>query len=113
MTYVFDIDGTICTNSDGDYDYAEPLQERIEAINNLYDEGHTIVFQTARGMGRTNNNQMAAYILFYEYTIQQLATWEVKYHALYLGKPSGDIYVDDKGVNDINFFDIYEEPQDE
>ena len=53
MTYVFDIDGTICTKvTDGDYSKAEPIQDRIDLVNNLYDEGHTIVFQTARGMGR-------------------------------------------------------------
>ena len=28
---------------------------------------------------------------------------------LFLGKPSGDIYVDDKGANDIDFFEQIEE----
>ena len=51
MTYVFDIDGTICTTTDGDYALAKPLKDRIAMVNKLYDEGHTIVFQTARGMG--------------------------------------------------------------
>ena len=109
MTYVFDIDGTICTNSSGKYELAEPLQERIGIVNKLYDEGHTIVFQTARGMGRTNNNQTAAYVLFYDYTVQQLGAWGVKYHSLFLGKPSGDVYVDDKGVKDTEFFDVHKE----
>jgi hypothetical protein len=104
VTYVFDIDGTICTNSDGNYDYAEPIEERIGTINNLYDQGHTIVFQTARGMGRTNDNQLSAYALFYNYTAQQLESWGVKYHNLYLGKPSGDVYIDDKGIKDEDFF---------
>ena len=110
MTYVFDIDGTICTNSSGDYDYAEPLQDHINIVNKLYDEGHTIVLQTARGMGRTHNNQLSAYILFYNYTREQLEQWGVKYHTLFLGKPSGDIYIDDKGMRDIDFFNTYKEP---
>ena len=33
MTYVFDIDGTICTNTNGDYLTAKPLQDRIDIIN--------------------------------------------------------------------------------
>ena len=33
MTYVFDIDGTICTKTDGEYGEAEPIQERIDEIN--------------------------------------------------------------------------------
>ena len=35
MTYVFDIDGTICTNSSVDYVNAQPFHSRIEFINKL------------------------------------------------------------------------------
>ncbi len=105
MKYVFDIDGTICTISNGNYESAKPLQERINVVNKLYDEGHTIIFQTARGMGRTNDNQLSAYALFYDITRQQLNNWGVKYHTLFLGKPSGDIYIDDKGLGDVYFFE--------
>ena len=104
MTYVFDIDGTICTITDGDYVSAEPLQDRIEKVNALYDEGHTILFQTARGMGRTHNNAQHAWELFYVLTYEQLKNWGVKFHSLFLGKPAGDIYVDDKGIKDEHFF---------
>ena len=104
MTYVFDIDGTICTVSDGDYDSAKPLHDRIEKVNALYDEGHEIIFQTARGMGRSNNSESFAYAKFYEFTKQQLKDWGVKHHSLFLGKPAGDIYVDDKVISDENFF---------
>lgn len=105
MTYVFDIDGTICTKvTDGDYSKAEPIQDRIDLVNNLYDEGHTIVFQTARGMGRSDDSQMFAIGSFTKLTKQQLETWGVKYHKLFLGKPSGDIYIDDKGMKDEDFF---------
>jgi len=31
--------------------------------------------------------------------------WGCKYHQLFLGKPSGDFYIDDKGINDTDFFD--------
>lgn len=104
MTYVFDIDGTICTITDGEYPTAKPLRDRIEKVNALYDEGHTIVFQTARGMGRSNNSEQFAYAKFYEFTKQQLEDWGVKYHSLFLGKPAGDIYIDDKGIKDEDFF---------
>mgnify|MGYP003125281149 CR=1 FL=1 len=109
MIYVFDIDGTICTNSSGDYDYANPIEDRINIVNKLYEEGHHIVLQTARGMGRTNNNQLASYSLFYDFTKQQLDSWGVKYHSLFLGKPSGDIYIDDKGIQDVDFFEKIKE----
>ncbi len=104
MTYVIDIDGTICTNTYGDYEKAEPYENRIKAINQLYDEGNTIIFLTARGMGRYGNASAQAHAAFYNLTLEQLQEWGVKYHNLYLGKPSGDIYIDDKGVKDEDFF---------
>ena len=105
MTYIFDIDGTICTNTGGDYESAQPLSERICKVNELYDNGHTIVFQTARGMGRTNNSTELTYRLFYQFTKNQLEEWGVKHHSLFLGKPAGDIYIDDKGIKDEDFFE--------
>ena len=104
MIYIFDIDGTICTQSNPDYENAKPFLNRIEKINELYLSGSTIIFQTARGMGRSNNNQKIAIDLMYEFTKKQLDSWGVKYHSLFLGKPAGDIYVDDKGIKDLDFF---------
>lgn len=104
-TYVFDIDGTICTKvNDGNYENAKPIQERIEKVNNLFNEGNLIFFQTARGMGRSKNNVEKSYGMFYDLTLKQLSDWGVKYHRLFLGKPAGDFYIDDKGVSDENFF---------
>ena len=60
--------------------------------------------QTARGMGRHGNNPQEAIQNFYAMTAEQLKKWGVKYHMLFLGKPAGDIYVDDKGIRDIDFF---------
>ncbi len=104
MTYVFDIDGTICTKTEGDYSEAFPIQERIDKVNQLYKEGHEIVFQTARGMGRSDNNIGYANRAFYDLTRQQLLDWGVQFHSLFLGKPAGDFYIDDKGIKDEDFF---------
>jgi len=104
MIYVFDIDGTICENSNSEYQNSIPKLNRIERVNKLYDEGHTIIFQTARGMGRSGNSSAYAYKAFYEFTKNQLDSWGVKYHSLFLGKPAGDTYIDDKGIRDEDFF---------
>ena len=53
MRYVVDIDGTICDPGDTDatrYTDATPIRSRIDKINKLYDDGHYIVYLTARGM---------------------------------------------------------------
>ena len=39
-----------------------------------------------------------------ELTLNQLEEWNVKYHELILGKPNADVYVDDKAINDLDFF---------
>ena len=105
MTFIFDIDGTICTTiSDGNYENATPILDRIKIVNRLYDNGNTIIFQTARGMGRSNNNAILANEMFYSLTENQLNNWGVKYHKLFLGKPAGDIYIDDKAARDVDFF---------
>ena len=104
MKYVFDIDGTICSITDGDYENAKPLERRIKKINELYERGDTIFFHTARGMGRSGNSREGAHQALYGLTRDQLTQWGVKYDALFMGKPSGDVYVDDKGVKDDDFF---------
>ena len=103
-TYVIDIDGTICSLTDGNYKEATPFKKRIEVINELYEQGNTITLLTARGMGRCKNDAEAAERWFQGTTKAQLKEWGVKYHNLFFGKPSGDVYVDDKGVNDFDFF---------
>lgn len=104
MVYVVDIDGTICTKTDGDYKNAIPFKERIEKINKLYDEGNTIIYFTARGMRRTNDNPTKAYEACFEQTKNQLLGWGVKFHRVVLGKPYADYYIDDKGIDDNTFF---------
>lgn len=104
MVYVFDIDGTICNTEGSDYENSTPKQARINKVNNLYEEGHTVIMQTARGMGRTENNQELAIKILYNFTQSQLDDWGVKYHQLFLGKPAGDYYIDDKGISDKEFF---------
>jgi capsule biosynthesis phosphatase len=103
--YVFDLDGTLCTITSGDYQSATPFVERIAIVNDLYAQGHHIVINTARGMGRFENDPILAKAEFEEVTRGQLERWGVKYHELFLGKPSGDFYIDDKAVKDTDFFD--------
>lgn len=110
MRYVVDIDATICVpggTEETRYTGAIPMSSRINAINKLYDEGHQIIYLTARGMGRTENDAVLANQMFYEFTENQLREWGCKYHKLVLGKPSGDYYIDDKGINANEFFGEY------
>jgi len=104
MKYVIDIDGTICTNTEGKYAEALPHRDRIEMINLLYDKGHRIVYFTARGMGTSGEDVSSANLMWYEFTKNQLRSWNAKFHDLIVGKPSADYYVDDRMIGISDFF---------
>jgi|TARA_B100000965_G_C19189625_1_gene582559 uncharacterized HAD superfamily protein len=107
-TYCVDIDGTICSPTVGrDYHKALPWKDRISKINKLYDEGNTIIYFTARGMGRFAGDPDAATkaaAILTDLTKDQLKSWGCKYHTLILGKPHADYFIDDKGINSDEFF---------
>ena len=105
LTYLVDIDNTICITKDGDYFNSYPLKDRIDKINKLFNDGHRIIYFTARGMGRTNNDVDKSIELFYSLTKNQLKNWGAKYHKLLFGKPSSDIILDDKSIDIERFFD--------
>ena len=105
MTYIFDLDNTLCRTDNSDYENSKPIVERIIAVNSLFEQNHKIIIYTARGMGSTGNNQLESINKFYSLTEKQLKSWSLKYHLLLFGKPSGDFYVDDKGIRDADFFE--------
>jgi hypothetical protein len=96
-TYCFDLDGTLCTNTEGDYENSTPFVERINVVNKLYNDGNTILIDTARGS--------TTKIDWYDVTKKQLDLWGVKYSKLRVGiKLNADIFIDDKGICDKLFF---------
>mgnify|MGYP001571360671 CR=1 FL=1 len=91
LVYCLDLDGTICSDTNGKYAEAKPIQEIIDKINTLYEQGNTITIYTARG-ATTGIDWRAL-------TEKQLHKWGVKYHKLLMNKPYGDLFVDDRAVN--------------
>ena len=97
MIYCFDLDSTLCNTQGSNYESSTPITERIEAVNKLYDEGHIIIVDTARGSNSGKN--------WWSFTVQQLKSWGLKFHTLRTGvKFAADVFVDDKGFNDKVFF---------
>lgn len=94
ITITFDMDGVICENNNGDYANASPYLHSIEAINTTYNLGYHIIICTARYGQRFPGKQ---YQKGYEEALKWLRDHGVKFHELYMGKPPGDMYVDDKG----------------
>ncbi len=97
MIYYVDIDETICSSSENrNYKQAKPIKENIKKINELYYNGHTIIYWTARGTGTGIN--------WREVTEKQFREWGVKCHDLKFGKPIYDLFIDDKNIEAKEFF---------
>lgn len=96
MIYVVDIDGTICHTIGSDYDNSRPYTTHIEKINELHDEGHTIIYWTARGMKSGVDHA--------ELTKRQLLEWGCKFTELRMQKPNYDVWIDDKAINALDYF---------
>ena len=100
MIFGVDIDGTICSVTEGhNYEDARPFFDMIKTVNCLYDCGHTIIIHTARGMASGND--------YKEITEKQLKEWGVKHHQLVMNKPNCNFYIDDKSLKPDEFLEIY------
>ena len=95
MRYCFDIDGTICTTN-CHYKDAKPYKNVINKINNLYNSGNRIILFTSRGSGSG--------IDWYDFTKKQVDGWGVKHHELLLGKPQYDIFIDNRAINNKDWY---------
>jgi hypothetical protein len=97
MIIYVDIDETICYyEGERNYSLALPYKERISKINDLYDNGNTIIYWTARGTITQDN--------WFIITYNQLNNWKCKFHELRMGKPAYDLFIDDKNINSDSFF---------
>ena len=102
MIIYVDIDETICLSpKDRDYSKARPIEKNIKKINEMYYNGDTIVYWTARGT--------ASGIDWRDVTENQFKKWGVKYHEIKFGKPVYDLFIDDKNINSNIFFKKEEE----
>jgi uncharacterized HAD superfamily protein len=94
MQIIIDMDGTICSE-EKTYSrcLAKPKENAIESINSLYDKGHIIIIYTARTW------------MEFEMTAAWLKNNNLKYHQLMMGKPIGDIWIDDRAITFNNNWD--------
>jgi hypothetical protein len=94
MQLIIDLDGTLCTEERMfSRALAKPLPGSVEQINRLYEQGHTIIIYTARTW------------MEFEMTTAWLSGNGVKYHQLMMGKPIGDLWIDDRAVRFCNNWD--------
>ena len=92
----FDLDNVLCKTKKNNYRRSKPIKKNIKTVNKLFDKGFYIKIFTARFMGRNKDNVYKAKRQGYDFTKLQLKRWKINYNKLIFGKPSFDIYIDDK-----------------
>ena len=92
----FDLDNVLCRTIQNKYKESVPLKKNINVVNHLYNKGYYIKIFTARYMGRNKENAIKAKQQAQTLTKKQLKKWQVNYNQLIFGKPSFDVYIDDK-----------------
>jgi hypothetical protein len=97
--FCFDLDNVICSTNKNHYLKSKPIKKTINIVNQLYKNGYTIKIFTSRYMGRNNENVKKAISNGYKMTASQLKKWKVNYNYLIFGKPSFDVFLDDKSFN--------------
>lgn len=91
--YAIDLDGTLCKGEFWGEWEPEPIQSRIDFVNDLYKKWNIILIYTARDPE------------FFTHTFAWLIKHGVKHHWINMkSKPGADIYVDDKAVFTNDFF---------
>lgn len=86
-----DIDGTICSKTNSEYEKSVPNLKKIEVFNTLYDLGYEVNYWTARGANSGLD--------WDDFTVKQLNEWGVKFTSINMGKPHYDVWIDDKALN--------------
>ena len=88
MRLVIDIDGVIAkTRKDFDFENSEVMENATESVNKFFNEGHFIIFHTARPR------------CDYTKTVMWLIEKGFKFHQLVMDKPLGDVYIDDRAFH--------------
>jgi len=87
MQLIIDLDGTICTEEKTfERALAKPKNGAIEAVNQLFDDGHIVIIYTARSWSE------------YRLTEDWLKQHGLRYSQLVMGKPIGDLWIDDRAI---------------
>jgi len=98
LIFCFDIDNILCISPNNNYKKSKPIKKNIRLVNYLINNGHFVKLFTSRYMGRNKENKFLSKKQGYNLTKRQLKKWGVNYNKLIFGKPSYDVFIDDKNL---------------
>lgn len=108
LTFVFDIDGTICPikNANENYENIVPHKDVIEKMREYHNGGAYIILYTSRNMNSYKGNIGLINANTAKILLQWLEKWEIPYDEIIYGKPwpgHFGFYVDDRAIRPDEF----------
>lgn len=108
LTFVFDIDGTICPikNANENYENIVPHKDVIEKMREYHNGGAYIILYTSRNMNSYRGNIGLINANTAKILLQWLEKWEIPYDEIIYGKPwpgHFGFYVDDRAIRPDEF----------
>lgn len=108
MTFVIDIDGTLCPIKTEEENYADliPYYQMVDKIRYYKRNGAKIVFYTSRNMNSYQGNIGLINANTAKTLLAWLDKWEIPYDEIIYGKPwpgHNGFYVDDRAVRPTEF----------
>lgn len=108
LTFVFDIDGTICPikNKEEKYEDLVPYKEIVDKITEYHDAGAKIIFYTSRNMNTYNGNIGLINANTSKVLYAWLDKWHIPYDEIVFGKVwpgHNGFYVDDRTIRPNEF----------
>lgn len=118
MSFIFDVDGTLCPIKKKDEEYADlvPYSEMIEKIREYKADGAKIVLFTSRNMNSYGGNIGLINANTAKIMTAWLDKWEIPYDEIVYGKPwpgHKGFYVDDRTVRPDEFLSMSVDELDE
>ena len=108
LSFVFDIDGTICPLKKENEKYEDliPFESIVDKIRYYHDNGARIILNTSRNMKTYDGNIGMINAHTAKILLQWLEKWDIPYDEIVYGKPwPGKLgfYVDDRAIRPNEF----------
>ena len=106
---IIDLDDTICSTKNGDYENSIPKEKVIKKIKEYKKLGFEIIIYTSRNMRTYKSNVDLIKANTLPIIIRWLEKFDVPYDEIIVGKPwpsFGGFYVDDKAIRPDEFINL-------
>ena len=106
---IIDLDDTICSTNNGDYENSIPKEKVIKKIKEYKNLGFEIIIYTSRNMRTYKGNVDLIKANTLPIIINWLKKFDVPYDQIIVGKPwpsFGGFYVDDKAIRPDEFINL-------